>query len=94
LTFSNIHQSWRCCNRILVWVSADVLETGMIRDHYKRKSLKYKVGPSSEDVWESRGRRLEWGEAFREPVEAPAGSDEEWNRRERLRREGRVEGTI
>jgi hypothetical protein len=71
-----------------------MLETDLIRAHYKRKSLKYKIGPSSEDIWESRDRRLEWGEAFSEPVEAPAGSDEEWNRRERLRREGRVEGTI
>jgi hypothetical protein len=75
-------------------VCAEILEIGMIREHYKRKVLKYKVGPSSEDVWESRDTRLEWGEAFSEPVEAPAGSDEEWNRRERLRREGKVEGTI
>jgi hypothetical protein len=66
----------------------------MIRDHYKRKSLKYKIGPSSEDIWESRDRRLEWGEAFSEPVETPAGSDEEWNKSERLRREGRIDGTI
>jgi hypothetical protein len=66
----------------------------MIREHYKRKTLKYKVGPSSEDVWESRDNRLEWGEAFSEPVEAHVGSDEEWNERERRRREGRVNGTI
>ena len=69
------------------------LETGMIRDHYKRKALKYKVGPSSEDVWESRDAKLRWGDAFSEPVEALPGSDEEWNRRERVRREGKVEGT-
>jgi hypothetical protein len=55
--------------------------------------LKYKVGPSSEDVWESRDKKLEWGEAFSVPVEEPVGSDEEWNRREKLRRQGRVEGT-
>jgi hypothetical protein len=65
----------------------------MIRDHYKRKALKYKIGPSSEDVWESREEKLEWGEAFSEPVVARANSDEEWNRREQLRREGRVMGT-
>lgn len=66
----------------------------MIRDHYKRKTLKYKVGPSSEDVWESRDEKLEWGEAFSEPVEAHVGSDEEWNRREKMRRELRTQGTM
>ena len=74
-------------------MKADDLGTGMIREHYKRKALKYKVGPSSEDIWDSRDEKLVWGEAFSEPVDTPAGSDEEWNRRERLRREGRVEGT-
>jgi hypothetical protein len=75
-------------------VQADGLRTGLIRDHFKRKTLKYKLGPSSEDIWESRDQKLAWGDAFSEPTEAPAGSDEEWNRRERLRRQGRVEGTI
>jgi len=65
----------------------------MIRDHYKKKSLKYKLGPSSEDVWESRDRRFEWGETFREPVERFEGSDEEWNRRLQMMREGKVDGT-
>jgi hypothetical protein len=66
----------------------------MIRDHYKRKILKYKVGPSSEDVWEPRDKKLEWGEAFSEPVETHVESDEEWNERERMRRKGKVNGTI
>lgn len=26
----------------------------MIRDHYRKKAIKYKTGPSSEDVWEVR----------------------------------------
>lgn len=25
-----------------------------IRDHYRRKAIKYKTGPSSEDVWDVR----------------------------------------
>jgi len=65
----------------------------MIREHYKKRALKYKVGPSSEDVWESREKRMGWGEAFREPVEEVPGSDEEWNERERARRKGRVMST-
>jgi hypothetical protein len=64
----------------------------MIRDHYKRKILKYKIGPSSEDIWESRDEKLAWGKAFSEPVEVPTGDDEAWNRREQLRRKGRAEG--
>ncbi len=55
--------------------------------------MKYKIGPSSEDIWESRDKKLEWGEAFNEPMEEAVGSNEEWNRREQMRREGRVEGT-
>jgi hypothetical protein len=26
----------------------------MIRDHYRKKAIKYKTGPSSEDVWDLR----------------------------------------
>ncbi len=62
----------------------------MIREHYKKRAMKYKVGPSSEDIWEARQERLQWGEAFSEPVEEVIGSDQEWNERERLRREQRV----
>lgn len=65
----------------------------MVRDRYKRKALKYKVGPSSEDVWESREQKVSPGEAFVEKFEEDLGSDEEWNRRERARRDGRVLGT-
>lgn len=65
----------------------------MVRDRYKRKALKYKLGPSSEDVWKSRDKKLEFGEAFNERYEEHAGSDEEWQKMEALRRAGRVSGT-
>ena len=39
----------------------------MIRDHYRRRALKYKKGPSSEDVWEARTTPLEG--AFMAPIE-------------------------
>jgi len=29
-----------------------------IRDHYRKKAIKYKTGPSSEDVWEVRTEPL------------------------------------
>lgn len=65
----------------------------MIREHYKRKTMKYKIGPSSEDIWKSRDRKLQWGEAFKEPIEETSGSDEEWNTREQIRR-GRGSGEL
>lgn len=68
----------------------------MIKEHYRKKALKYKVGPSSEDVWEGREKKMEWGEAFSEGVEEllPGESDAEWNIRERKRREGKNGGTV
>lgn len=70
-----------------------VVVTEMVRERYKRKALKYKVGPSSEDVWESRDKKMEWGETFNERYEEQAGSDEEWQKMEVLRRQGKVSGT-
>ena len=55
--------------------------------------MKYKIGPSSEDVWKSRDVRLQPGEAFSEPDVEYSGTDEEWNAMEKARREGRVNGT-
>ncbi|KAI9742501.1 MAG: hypothetical protein M1818_004035 [Claussenomyces sp. TS43310] len=73
--------------------TGDEQRADMIRDYYRRKGLKYKLGPSSEDVWQVREKRLEMGEAFSIPVEDQMGSDEEWNKREQVRRQGRVDGT-
>ena len=39
-----------------------------IRRHYEGRAKKYKVGPSSEDVWEIREVRVE--EAFEKDLEA------------------------
>ena len=68
----------------------------MIRDHYKKKDLKYKLGPSSEDIWEGRDQKVDWGTAFNQSVEQlMAGeSNEEWNKRESERRKGSAAGTI
>ena len=52
------------------------------------------IGKSSEDVWKSRERKLEWGTAFCEPVTEFEGDDEQWNSRERERRERVVDGTM
>ncbi|RDL39725.1 uncharacterized protein BP5553_04065 [Venustampulla echinocandica] len=74
------------------------LKEEAIRDHYRqRERLKYSrevEAQSSEDIWKSRDRKLEWGEAFNVPFPEFDGDDEEWNRRERERRRGRVDGSI
>ena len=57
-----------------------------IKEHYRRKeSMKYAKAlgkESSEDVWKSREKKLEWGEAFNIPFPDFDGSDEEWNRQQ------------
>jgi hypothetical protein len=68
-----------------------------IRERYRQKerakyggvekgNLDGDVGRSSEDVWKSREKKMEWGEAFNKPFPRFEGSDEEWNIIERERR--------
>lgn len=37
-----------------------------IRDHYRKKAVKYKTGPSSEDVWEVRTEKVR--DPFNRPI--------------------------
>lgn len=61
-----------------------------IRARYREKEkTKYgrgEFGKSSEDVWKSRDKKLEWGEAFKTPFPEFKGTDEEWNQMEREQR--------
>lgn len=50
----------------------------MVLDHYRQRAVKYKVGPSSEDVWEVR----------EEPVEGAFAGDLEALEREEVERGG------
>ena len=62
------------------------------RMRYERREGEDLTAPkSSEDVWRSRDRKLEWGKAFCEPFEEFEGSDEEWNLVQQKRRNGTVE---
>ncbi|KAH8812028.1 hypothetical protein F5884DRAFT_784156 [Xylogone sp. PMI_703] len=85
------------CMRTRGYTGTDKEE--MIRKHYReREKRRYgkEEGPgrSSEDVWKSRDKKLEWGEAFNVPEPAWYGTDEEWNQVEKDRRAGRVDGSI
>lgn len=55
------------------------------REKERRKYARDEIGKSSEDVWKSRDKKIEWGEAFNAPFPELKGSDEDWNRRERER---------
>lgn len=73
-----------------------------VREHYRQKeSMKYskQLGKeSSEDVWKSRDKKVEWGEAFNLPFPPVYhGSDEEWRRMELAARKvskSQVDGTM
>ena len=69
-----------------------------ITERYRMKErVRYgrdEVGKSSEDVWKSRERKVERGQVFNVPFPDMGDDDEEWNRRERLRRAGRVDGSL
>jgi len=56
------------------------------REKERRKYGKEELGNSSEDVWKSRDKKVEWGQAFKTPFPEFVGSDEEWNRLERENR--------
>ena len=53
----------------------------MIQEHYRQRAVKYKVGPSSEDVWEVRT----------EPVQGAFQGDLEALEKEEAEEVGRVE---
>ncbi len=49
-----------------------------IADHYRKKAVKYKQGPSSEDVWEMRTEPVK--DAFQGDLEALEREVAEWRR--------------
>ncbi|CAL3966547.1 hypothetical protein PZA11_003167 [Diplocarpon coronariae] len=69
-----------------------------IKEHYRqRESAKYAKAlgrESSEDVWRSRERKMEWGKAFTTPFPKFEGTDEEWRKRELEWRSGKVDESV
>ncbi|RVX67329.1 hypothetical protein B0A52_09110 [Exophiala mesophila] len=53
---SNHWDDFWLCMRTRTWADADRAKA--IQDHYRKKAVKYKMGPSSEDVWELRTEPL------------------------------------
>ena len=53
---SNHWQDFWLCMRTRKWEEKDRVQA--VQDHYRKKAIKYKTGPSSEDVWEVRTEPL------------------------------------
>lgn len=63
-------------------------ERAIMARYREKERLRYQKGPgdeigaqkSSEDIWRSRERKVEWGTTFIEEIEVFEGDDREWNR--------------
>jgi Protein of unknown function (DUF3128) len=73
---SNHWQDFWLCMRTRQWDKAE--REKAIADHYRKKVIKYKQGPSSEDVWEMRTEPVK--DAFQGDLEALERQMEEWRR--------------
>jgi len=73
---SNHWQDFWLCMRTRNWKEKDRAKA--IQDHYKKKAIKYKTGPSSEDVWEVRVEPIK--DAFQGNLEALEAKIEEWKK--------------
>ncbi|KAF7508037.1 hypothetical protein GJ744_009619 [Endocarpon pusillum] len=73
---SNHWQDFWLCMRTRQWEKED--REKAIADHYRKKAIKYKQGPSSEDVWEMRTEPVK--DAFQGDLEALEREVAEWRR--------------
>ena len=73
---SNHWQDFWLCMRTRQWAKED--REKAIADHYRKKAIKYKQGPSSEDVWEMRTEPVK--DAFQGDLEALEKEIAEWRR--------------
>jgi len=73
---SNHWQDFWLCLRTRNWGEMDRKKA--IQDHYRQKAVKYKTGPSSEDVWEVRTEPVR--DAFQGNLEELERQIEEWKK--------------
>lgn len=73
---SNHWTDFWMCMRTRNWDQQD--KTKAIQDHYRKKAVKWKTGPSSEDIWEVRTEPVK--DAFQESLEDLEAKIEEWKR--------------
>ena len=73
---SNHWQDFWLCMRTRQWKDQDRKKA--IQDHYRKKAIKYKTGPSSEDVWDVRTEPVQ--DAFQGDLEEIERQIEEWKK--------------
>jgi Protein of unknown function (DUF3128) len=73
---SNHWEDFWLCMRTRNWDEKD--RTKAIKEHYRKKAVKYKTGPSSEDVWEVRTEPVK--DAFQDSLEELEAKIEDWKK--------------
>ncbi|RMZ89981.1 hypothetical protein DV736_g2776, partial [Chaetothyriales sp. CBS 134916] len=73
---SNHWDDFWLCMRTRNWDEKDRAKA--IREHYRKKAVKYKTGPSSEDVWEVRTEPVK--DAFQDSLEDLEAKIEQWKK--------------
>ncbi|RMZ78243.1 hypothetical protein DV737_g3971, partial [Chaetothyriales sp. CBS 132003] len=73
---SNHWEDFWLCMRTRNWDEKD--RTKAIKEHYRKKAVKYKTGPSSEDVWDVRTEPVK--DAFQDSLEDLEAKIEQWKR--------------
>lgn len=73
---SNHWEDFWLCMRTRNWDKKDREQA--VRDHYRKKAVKYKTGPSSEDVWTVRTEPVK--DAFQENLEVLESRIAEWKK--------------
>lgn len=71
---SNHWEDFRLCMRTKNYPEAE--RKRMIKDHYRNKAVKYKTGPSSEDIWKVRTEPVK--DAFQDSLEELETKIEKW----------------
>ena len=64
------------CMRTRNWDEKDRAKA--VQDHYKQKAIKWKTGPSSEDVWQVRTEPVK--DAFQDSLEELEAKIAEWKK--------------
>ncbi len=78
-TFRSCSNHWEdfwLCMRTRQWDEKDRIKA--IKEHYRKKAVKYKTGPSSEDVWEVRREPVK--DAFQDSLEELEAKIQHWKK--------------
>ena len=78
-TFRSCSNHWDdfwLCMRTRKWDEKDRVKA--IKEHYRKKAVKYKTGPSSEDIWQARTEPVK--DAFQDSLEELEAKIQHWKK--------------